>query len=273
MDIVDPNVDTSANETTTTTNDAGSPQGSLGGIDPNTLPDELRSVYDSMLGDYTRKTQELSAMRKATEDQLRLVQDPRALKAMAAAHDAMNAPPPSVGLEQLFPSFGKYKAEAANDLDDNARGPIESTAVHAVAKTFIEPFIPYIQALEGRLAQLEGRGVDQEWAKLVEAYPVAESLQPKVKAFMDQNRSVSLKQALFAVGGDELFAARRTQEQPKPRTPLSNPEDRRGASLIKPRLAASNGTTKVEDGEKSLAELGKQEIRANPSRYPSGWSR
>lgn len=37
-------------------------------LDPNTLPDEVRPYYDSMLSDYTRKTQEVAPWRKLGEE-------------------------------------------------------------------------------------------------------------------------------------------------------------------------------------------------------------
>ncbi len=240
-------------------------------FDPATLPPELQTVYASMLADYTRKTQEVSAQRREIETQRQQMLDPRAIKAMAAAIEATSQPAQGLGIGELFPSFKKYADIKYQDaLDPGIIEPLEAAAVNTVARTFIEPFVPYIRQLEQRIAQMEGRGVDQEWAGLVSQYPNAADLQPQVKAFMDQNPSAGLKQALFAVGGEQLFAARRTQEQPK-RTP-SNPEDRRGAGLLNPRIAASNGTTKREEGDKSMRELGLQEIRSNPGRYPRQWS-
>lgn len=38
-------------------------------IDPKTLPPELQTMHKSLLGDYTRKTQELARMRKEIEEQ------------------------------------------------------------------------------------------------------------------------------------------------------------------------------------------------------------
>jgi len=41
---------------------------SFSGIDPNTLPEQLRPIYRSMQGDYTRKTQELAGWRRVGEE-------------------------------------------------------------------------------------------------------------------------------------------------------------------------------------------------------------
>jgi hypothetical protein len=51
-----------------TTETATAPADSFTRIDPTTLPPELRPFYDSMQGDYTRKTQEIAPYRQLAQD-------------------------------------------------------------------------------------------------------------------------------------------------------------------------------------------------------------
>lgn len=57
-----------APEGSTTTEAATEAPDSFTKLDPNSLPEEVRPYYDSMLGDYTRKTQEAAPWRKLGEE-------------------------------------------------------------------------------------------------------------------------------------------------------------------------------------------------------------
>ena len=74
VEFIDPNATTEPESTPTepTAEPEGQPQQepspeSFTNIDPNTLPPELQSIYKSLQGDYTRKTQEVAPIRKFAE--------------------------------------------------------------------------------------------------------------------------------------------------------------------------------------------------------------
>lgn len=66
-------------------------------LDPNALPDEVRPFYDSMLSDYTRKTQEAAPWRKIGEETG--VDSPDALRQAAEVYAALQDPN---NLHQLY---------------------------------------------------------------------------------------------------------------------------------------------------------------------------
>lgn len=81
-------------------------------LDPNALPPEVRPFYDSMLSDYTRKTQEASPWRKLGEELG--VQSPDEFRQAAELYTALQDPSNLAALyHELAPMFGGQPQQPA----------------------------------------------------------------------------------------------------------------------------------------------------------------
>lgn len=92
-------------------------------LDPNTLPAEARPFYESMRADYTRKTQEIAAQRKAVE----ALGDFDTVKQQVEFYRRFDSDPEfakqvvdslTPKLQELFPVTPETPSTVTDDLDD-----------------------------------------------------------------------------------------------------------------------------------------------------------
>lgn len=211
-------------------------------IDPSSLPPELQGLWKGLQADYTKKSMELSNLRKDLEGKQtelqKFMNDPRYRKAMNAAIEAVEQEEQGGGPAAFTlpdPFGGKDYTEQFSTPE--AVTAIQQQAWKTIEKHFLPLLTPYIRVVE----QLHSQMGDQEWNQTVQQYPAAKDFEREVKA-LRQRTGLSYKQALFAVAGEKLQApAKAPAGQSQKGTPPTSPADKLGAQAVRTRPAAQGG--------------------------------
>ena len=128
-------------------------------LDPNTLPPELRPYYDSMQGDYTRKTQEIAPFRQLAQD---TGLDVDGLRQSAELYAALQDPTQLVQfhseLTAALQAQGLSPAEAAAVATEHVA---EVTAGGGQEDLSMDPEERRIQDLTSRLDRFEQSQVEE----------------------------------------------------------------------------------------------------------------
>lgn len=131
---------------------ATAPADSFTRIDPNALPAELRPYYESMQGDYTRKTQEIAQTRQL---QTELGLDGDGLRSAAELYSALQDPEQLVSfyneLTSALEANGLTPAQAAQAATEHIQGTTEP----GVDPALMDPEERRLADLEAKLSRFE----------------------------------------------------------------------------------------------------------------------
>jgi hypothetical protein len=149
---------------------ATAPADSFTRLDPNTLPAEVRPYYESMQGDYTRKTQEVAQVRQLQEE---LGLDETGLRSAAELYSALQDP------QQLVSFYN----ELTSALEANGLSPAQAAAAateHIQGATqpgedpeLMDPEDRRIAAVEAKLAAFEQQQAQADAQRQREAQQMA----------------------------------------------------------------------------------------------------
>lgn len=132
-------------------------------LDPTQLSDELKPFYNSMLADYTRKTQEAAPWRKIGEELG--VEDPTALREAVELQRTLADPSNwpvlheqlTDALQEMGLSPAQAAAEATQQLTGAAQQPQTATDLSALeADPELAPLAQHIRSLEAKLENVSG---------------------------------------------------------------------------------------------------------------------
>lgn len=129
-------------------------------LDPNALPPEARPFYDSMLSDYTRKTQEAAPWRKLGEELG--IDSPESVKEAAELYAYLSDPN---NLQSFYSQLGQvFGGQAPSEPATPA-----SPAADSLEAEYSGLEDPQIQAMRGELEGLKSYLVEREAAQQQEA--------------------------------------------------------------------------------------------------------
>lgn len=127
------------------------PDTSFTKLDPNALPEEVRPYYQSMLSDYTRKTQEAAPWRKLAEETG--VSSPDEVRAAAELYAYLQNPE---NVRAFYAELGQHLGQAPE--------PATPAAPVAETPTFPELDDPSVAAIRQELDALKGQIAERDQA-------------------------------------------------------------------------------------------------------------
>ncbi len=216
----------------------------IDGIDREDLTPDMQEKYDQMVKGMNAKFREAAEIRKSAESDSQkaktldeMMRNPEKLKAFV---DAMNGSANKSGEGNDVAGsvlFGKYADVDVSEIyqEEDLQG---ISAV--VYKLFREEMAPLVDSFKPYLQYIENHAASQQtkqWTDIAEKYPAVADKKAEVEKMMATG--LSLKQAVFAVGGEDLLKTPSETSSPKkaPREPRTQ--------LTKPTVnASSNGAPK-----------------------------
>lgn len=152
-------------------------------INPDELPDELKGVYKQMQGDYTRKTQELSALKRDAEEFRRLQQEQLVKEKFPAPQATV-----SEGTQDMVAeAFGLDPATM--DADQRAQLSTLAKGVEHIAKKMVAESITPMQN------QLMAKEINQELSETRKKYSDFDQHIPAIQSLVKQNPSMTYEDA------------------------------------------------------------------------------
>ena len=194
------------------------------GIDPNSLPPDLQTLYKSMQADYTKKTQEVASKSKAAEMSAekakaldRAFTDPAFRAALFGNQQAQEAQGQQQGNGFQVQPDELDSINPADHLKEDLIPAVQAAAWKAVQKRLF----PVLDQYKGIVDHLYRENIKMQWNLLEQKYPGATPHLEAVSAFIQRNPNVSLEQALRAVAPDNLFIKVQNQSRSNPQQDLS----------------------------------------------------
>ena len=143
----------------------------LGNIDPKTLPPELKQKYDSMLGDYKKKTAELASQRK----------DYESVAERAKLVDMITSDPEFVAWWNNKYSSGQSQPQAPAYVDPALKAEVDTLKASLLLKDFKAAHADFDELDKDSLitgyVQLNPPKSEREWSKTLDkAYAFAAEL-------------------------------------------------------------------------------------------------
>jgi hypothetical protein len=140
-------------------------------LDPNALPPEVRPYYDSMLADYTRKTQEIAPTRQLQSE---LGLDGDGLRQAAELYSALQDPEQLVSfyneLQSALQANGLTPAQAEAAATEHIQSTLTPGADDAA---MMDPEERRIADMEGRLARFEQQQATEQQTRQREQQQMA----------------------------------------------------------------------------------------------------
>lgn len=235
-------------------------------IDPESLPDDFRDAYKNMQADYTRKTQALAEDRKKLEQfdsmqaeltQMRqLMQNPDSLKALMGAHQALQ---PQTGSNKSFED-NPYRPHVTNELEEAAVPGIRAEAYDVVTQVLEDQVVPVFKKFMATVNSLHENHTNTQFENLKTQFPGID-LDGKMSDIvtMVQKHGLTMKQAVYAVAGDEIANASKTPGA-KPRTP-SKPKPPSLTRTSHDAVPASRAPSNGRSGRGKLITLLEQNLQ------------
>lgn len=231
-----------ATETTTST---------FTNLDPNSLPPELRSFYDSMLKDYRQKTEEISEQKKKAALLESAANDPIVRGQLIAALQGLGGVAEQEEKQSAPAAANPYEGVNPAEFFDEPTFKNLQAWQHQFESQKIAPLVQTIQeilAYKPFIDQLVTSQTENHWTQLEAKYPQARGQREAVEQFRQRNPGLNHEQALFAVLGSKLVAPAGTVQKD------DNPADKRATLTTRGGPTVSSQQPKAKQ-RVSLADL------------------
>lgn len=205
--------------------DANAP--SFTNLDPNTLPPEVRSFYDSMLADYRRKTEEVAEFKKKATLLDSAATDPIMRGQLIAALQGLGGEAPATETQETRAAPAAFDGVNPAEFFDEPTFKHLQAFQHQWESQKLSPIVQAIQEIaryKPFIDQLMAGHTDNTWSQLETKYPQAKGQRDAVASFQQKNPGLTHEQALFAVLGAKLAAPAGTTANA-----ADNPTDKRAA--------------------------------------------
>lgn len=197
------------------------------GVDPENLPPELEPHYKNMLRGMNRKMRELAsekkemqALRQKAQAMDMVMANPALLRDMLT-RQGVNIEPPNAGNGKSAPD-PLDEIEPEKVLHNDGILVIRRLIRDALKQAKETEFLPAMAELQGFVQEQKRGKLKSEWESLLDEYPDADDVKTDIAALMD--RGLGVKQAYYALRGDEVVANKKAQAvQAKKKAQLGRP--------------------------------------------------
>lgn len=183
---------------------AGAPV-DLTAVDPASLPLEVQATYKDLIRSYHEKTQSLA------EKERGLLEAQAKATAFDRLMDVQGKTQPSEAPGSGLPfadALSKLRSSPKEVFADDSTLPAVQAAAFDVIQTYLMPLLrPYEEKIARLESAMNQQQTTSEWSGIIKEHPNATAFEAAAREKQTKTPGLTLKEALYAVAGPQLFKA------------------------------------------------------------------